>query len=967
MKLLKRLVVFLVALAAIYLITVNLLLARPETQAFINGLKPERVAVTWQSAWSWYPLRLELQGVHADGQSRREQWQVEAPRAAASISLLPLLSGQIHVHDIDLHDADLRLRKRPRPDRDDAERREHFPPIANRDPDAMAEPKPIGPKKKGLEILVDDLRLHGEHAVWIGGLRGTLVGAIAGRFSIQTNGGRMALADAELDVTLRSLEVFGVEDASTGAKLRGRLDIPPLFVSELLTREGFDRIDFDLNLDLPVNNLDFLKILIGDLGDIAITGEGRVSGRVHQADGDFKGDTDLRVEASKLLLAMPPYAFAGDGLVRIKLDPSDPKQGDLNLRFGSVQGLFSRVAEQEPLKLFVGRDLEANLHLTKAEPAAPEVDLRLRIPEVGVPDLALYNALIPAKAGLELLGGEGSLAATLDLNAEGGALSLELGSQAAAVRLKEYRGSADLGIKLRASAKRGEQAILDIAGTELRLDDARLAKSDSDAAEAAPWSASLSVASGELEIPLPTDDKVRDALAKLKHQLKQQGLGSLLDAASGRLDAKLDVSGLDWIAHLLGRPQGLSLSGQGEVAAELILSQGDLQPGTTLSVQPEGLTLGLLQHVIAGKGTAALSIEQDGAEPDLRLAVRLADASMRRADEDQASVEQVALEADILVPAAKQARKTPRVDIKIPSARITDMSAFNAYLPENAPVKVVSGEASLIGELHTGADKVHGELLLEGVGLGVALDEVSLSGDLQLIVLIGGGAPEELRFDVTGSSLLLDNFDVVGATASHDGARWGARLQLGESQMVWTKPMQLSTEATLTVTDTRPFVAMLENARGEHHWIDDLLTLKDMTGHLNLTIDERGALIEDAFLGADKASISAKGLSRKGHREALLLVGIKRLAGTLALNNGERYFKILGARDRFASYVPGQTELPERGIDVSPKDKKKEKEEQAEAPAAQPAEQSTADKVRGQSSGEPKKKQGENLFLDGGF
>jgi hypothetical protein len=85
-------------------------------------------------------------------------------------------------------------------------------------------------------------------------------------------------------------------------------------------------------------------------------------------------------------------------------------------------------------------------------------------------------------------------------------------------------------------------------------------------------------------------------------------------------------------------------------------------------------------------------------------------------------------------------------------------------------------------------------------------------------------------------------------------------------------------------------------------------------------------VIHDAFLGSDKASISARGLSRADHREALLLVRYKRLSGALAMKDGKSRFSILGARERFAGYLPGKTELPERGVKIADKNKRDDAE-----------------------------------------
>ena len=84
-RLISRATLGLLLLATLYLAAVNTALNLPATRAFLNGLNPEQFQVTWQRAWSLYPLRLELAGVAADGQKRTEQWQFDARRAAVSV------------------------------------------------------------------------------------------------------------------------------------------------------------------------------------------------------------------------------------------------------------------------------------------------------------------------------------------------------------------------------------------------------------------------------------------------------------------------------------------------------------------------------------------------------------------------------------------------------------------------------------------------------------------------------------------------------------------------------------------------------------------------------------------------------------------------------------------------------------------------------------------------------------------
>lgn len=962
-------------LVGVYLGVINLLLARPETRAYLNGLAPERFAIDWRRAWSWYPLRLELDGVHVDGQLPKEQWQIEARQAAASVALLPLLEGRILIHGVDLRDVDLRVRPRPRPDRDDSEPSPYYPTIADRDPDVLVEQTAnrrarsdgsdgsagdTDQRNKDLRITIDGFRVQGAHGFWVSDVRAAVSGSVSGSFSMDTGSGRIALSDGAVDLELESLHIRDVGDSTTGARFQGTLDIPPIIATELSKTESIQRIDIDASIDLPVHNLDFLGPLVGDLGDIDLRGKGRVRGRLRQSDGELLSDTDLLVEASELVLELPPYAFSGDGVVTLRLGPEQVDAADLSVRFGAVNGTLRVDPTLDPVALFTGRDLEAVLHILSADQAgdadpARRLRLDLKIPEVGVPDLSVYDQLIPEKSGLELIGGQGTLSASLELAPGGLDLAMDLGSDDADIRFNDLRGTSDLDFSLRARGSRDARATLDISGTSLRLDDTRLTKTttgDAGAADAEPWSAALAIATGTLEIPLPDSGDETEPLTRLARAMADHGVGPLLDTASGSLDAELRVSGLDWIAGVLGRPLGLTLGGSGEIATTLTLADGWPVAGTRLVVQPQGLTLGLLEHVISGRGKATLSVEDGDSNPALRLQVVLSEAGARRRDETELSVQQVAFNADILVTGpAHNAAGTARVDLTIPSARITDMAVFNAYLPENTPLTIASGQADLVGDLHTGPDKVEGQFVLTAGGVQLDLDEVDLSGDLRLGVLIRGGAPEEMRFDVTGSSLSLDHFVVAGETATSDRPDWSAQVQLDETTVVWTKPMALTMEATLGIEDTRPFVAMLENARGEHHWIDDLLTLNDLSGHLRLAIDDQGAVLHDALFGADKASIRAKGLSRADHREAMLLVRLKQLVGALELSDGKRQFSVLGARDRYDNYVPGKSALPGRGFDISPKDEPSV----TDAPAAA----LESDKSPPQASKEPV-----NIFLD---
>jgi hypothetical protein len=57
----------------------------------------------------------------------------------------------------------------------------------------------------------------------------------------------------------------------------------------------------------------------------------------------------------------------------------------------------------------------------------------------------------------------------------------------------------------------------------------------------------------------------------------------------------------------------------------------------------------------------------------------------------------------------------------------------------------------------------------------------------------------DFRFDITGSSITLENFRVRGAAASAEDARWSVRLQLDDTQVRRHKPMHIDTKAEIVI------------------------------------------------------------------------------------------------------------------------------------------------------------------------
>ncbi len=925
-KFLARLSLLVAGVAVLYLSVANLALNLPAVRARIDALQPDHFSIDWQYAFSPYPLRVHLHGIAMDGQTATEQWQLDASRVAVSLALRPLLRGEIDVADLELDDLDLRLRPRPVAGAEPDPLAAFYPVIRNRDPHALAEPVPDA-APTALQLAIEHVRLRGEHRFWVSHLRGTLPGTVRGGFRMDTRVGRLSLTDGALDLALRSLQVADQTPVADAASLQGQVDIPPFLLSNT---EGlqFMRVgDLDLRIDLPVQGLGFLSLIVPPLAALDLRGRGRLTGHLAMSRGEVLPGTDLLVEAHALALRLGPYDFSGDGSVEFVVDPDDEAQADLTVRFDQVQAEIERGAgapgDSGRQRLFSGRGLTARLHAAETDPTTTstatraadlasevELSLLLTIPSMQVDDLRVYNRLFAPDWGLTLLGGTGTVSGRFEVTPRQLTLDLDLASDDAGLRHGDYRANTDLLLQLRARVDDADGITLHLDGTRLQLDDARVAATATASTDAEPWAASLRIDQGALRLPAARDNAA-DPIPAIASALAERGFGALLASASGRLGASLKVSGLDWIAALLNRPMQLGLSGSGEIDADIVLAGGLPTKGTTLRLPADALSLAVLEHRADGQGTATLALEQGGKQAQVRLDVSLADARLRRRDEAEPSIGEVRMDAALVVTDAfSETGGDAELALKVHSARVRDLRVYNAYLPVNAPFELLSGEATLVSDLRLGADRAEGELLLEADEIGIGLARERVIGDLRLELQVRDGAAKDMRFDITGSSLLLSDLRVAGAAAPTTDRRWQARLQLEDTEVVWRKPMQLDMKAGVTVQDSRPFIALLDDERGRQGWFDDMLKVENLAGHLYLSVDGDRAVLDDAMLSAPEIGVHARGRADAGGREAMLLLRWHNLSAALELAGDQHQVDAVNARARFDAYRPGSMPLP---------------------------------------------------------
>ncbi len=905
-KLLIRAVLFVAVLEIAYLGLVNFALYLPVTQSLINQAKPEKFAVHWEKAWSWYPFRVHVRGISANGQSRSQQWQVDTPAVSGTISVLPLVWRSVNISNVTARDVAYHQRPRPRPDKKYTALRAFFPDIEGRKLEDASPANAPKKKKRPWNINLTDARVQGSHRIWIYQIQSDLQGTIQTDFTYQTRKGPMSMSNGRVDLNLDAVIINGNREVVRQGHLKGSVELSPFVPSENKGSKTLGFLTAVLDIETETESLAFLNLYLSGFHGMTVDGNGKLSGHIEIESGKLMPKTDIVVSAPELSMDLLSHRIEGTGSIDLNVKPDRPDIRQFAITFGALQAFHS---EGKAL-LFSGDGLSVTGRggiaiVPGSGEGSKERYLAVGIPSVKVPDLKIYQRYLPARWALHLFGGQGTLEGKAEISSTGFRTDLKLMSEEADVGLKDYRFTTNLDMVLRTDCPSIASASVDVAGTYLRLAGARLSRQQQG--KSSPWDASLAVEKGVVTLDLADDIPENADIKQLLAALEGKDVGALLNTGKEKIELSGKISDLRWLSLLMKNPYNMTIDGAGEVTADVNIASGWLMPGTVLKIQPEELTVNVLDYVIQGDGRVALAVEKGGEHPDLNLDVAVDDAMFRRRDEKKAFIENVAIQIKAL--ARKMSVDGPggdvTLDLRIPSATVKDMSVYNRYLPPQSPFSILGGQADLTADIHLEPTTAGGFVKLKTKGMRSRINEQDISGELTADITLVGGVPENMDFDISGSSLLLDRVRVAGEEKTFEQAGWYARFDLDKGRAVWKKPTNIEVEAGIEMKDTQPMVAIMANQRGKHGWIEKILTVADVKGEARMSISQDKIVIPYAFCESDDIDIGAKGLITANTRDGVFYARFKKLHGLLKTKDGDRNFDILRAKEKFDEYSPG--------------------------------------------------------------
>lgn len=901
---LKRIVKAVIIFEVGYLVLVNLALSLPLTQTLVNQIKPEKFSVHWDKAWTWYPFRVHAEGISVNGQSGSQQWQVDLPAASASIAILPLIFRTVKIQDVAGESVSYFQRPRLKPDNDYAAVREYFPPIMGREINQASQA--TKKKRKPWDIQLHDIHATGSHNFWMYQLKGSAEGDLQADLNIQTQGGPFSVSNAKIDLKVDSLTINGNHEVLRQAAIKGDVAILPVVFKQNKGIKILPYLDVDAEIDGDVGSLAFLNLYLENFQGMKVDGVGKVNGRLRLDQGKLLQGTDLAISARELSLYLMSHKAEGGGSINMDVSAEEPETLNLAIQFDALKAFH----ESDPRPLFSGEGLAIAGSGKTALPILQDQEpgmsrLSVTVPIVQVPDLAVYQRYLPEKWQFQVHGGVGELHARAELLKTSFNAELNLTSEHADVGVKDYRFQSDLDLGFNIDNPSFASALVDISGTYIRLGDSRLANEEKGQSELVQTE--LVIKKGELELQLPELANEDADLKQLSQVLKNYDLNTLLSVANAELEIDGTMSDLSWITILLKNTHDLAIGGTGKVKIHALVDSGWPSEGTLAEILPEELVLKVLDYEVQGDGLIRMAVVKGGENPSVKLDMDITDGLLKRKDEDQAFIEQVVIKLDALGENLGSGRPVDELELhlQIPSAQVTDMSVFNHYFPDKSPMQLLSGKADLTADINLGKEIAGGFVKLNTQDLKGSLDDQQISADLAVDIKLADGVPKDLDFDISGSTILLDQVKVAGAQTSFDQSDWNIRFDLKKGRAIWKKPIQVQMEADVQMKDTRPIVAMLANHREKHGWLEKLLTIEDIQGEAVMNMEQKQIVIPYAFISSDKVDVGAKGVITETTRDGMFYARFKKLKGLLKIKDGKRNFDILNAKKKFDEYSPG--------------------------------------------------------------
>ncbi len=566
--------------AVLYLVGANYFLRSEWGRKTLNR-KPDKLAIEWESAWTWFPGVVHVRELSLDGHGRRADWRVDANRGRMVIWLPSLLRRHFRLVDGRAEGARVEVDTLPPPDT----------------------PRPVKRKRgwrvdlAGLALeTLDEIRVNEYRVVGDGRVRGRARFEVRGPMEFDLK--RMAFTEAEI--------WSGEELAARSLRIDGKLRVDPFVVGEDKMVDLLTGVTGAAELEAADANLGFVGAYLEQVPWLRVGGNGHLTADLEVTDGWMAPGSRIALEGPRVEADFFGFRAAGEGRVD-GLVPEGASHTELGVQLDRFS--VSRLSDAAEMMTGEGLVMTVTNDSNAVDRPASGVEAKVELPEAQVPDIKTLAPYVPAATEIELKGGSAVLAATMrySMTEQSGDGRLRLDGDDVEAAYGDVDLRSDIALDARLGDARFEAGTVDLSGSTLNIERVRVL--DRGGIRDSGWWGRMTLPRGRLVGDLIGEDREPAALdGRVEARLRDTGpLVALLEQRLPKLrwiDGILTVHDVEAEAHVFAQGRTmrfgeLEITG-GEKGRLELLGELDFKPR-----DPRGVLFARW-----GKLTAAVALEE---------------------------------------------------------------------------------------------------------------------------------------------------------------------------------------------------------------------------------------------------------------------------------------------------------------------------------------------------------------------
>ncbi|WKD27306.1 hypothetical protein NDQ72_14745 [Halomonas sp. KG2] len=603
-----------------------------------------------------------------------------------------------------------------------------------------------------------------------------------------------------------------------------------------------------LELQGDVTRLDMLDRYLAHTFDgqgVRLEGNGQIEASVTLRDAK-PYDAFLAIQAPTLAANLVDFTAQGSGSLAAQL--SNEETIDATLTFTDATLSHHQRTLMADAAITLNALSPLNPALARENATARLTWQSARLPDISVLQTYLKAAL-PDPAPLQLLSGQATSRGQLDFTTDQMRGELFLAGEQLATRWQhtEQNGVLESDAQLRLAIR---QATLD--GTRLDISGSRLRWQVADTQS--------------------TNERLESILVLNDGRFQRSDSNGDEDKPlSGEFSLEGSVQRLGFLNTFLPDAHGLAIAGNGQLFAQGAFHNDRLLAPTRLRVNANQLEVAFLDYVATGRGE--LTAQLDTSER-AQLSLGIPHFALMRQDDDRPHLEGRHFALTTETERFSDVLESPEPDffttrIALPITEVPDFTRYNRYLPENAGVTLLGGQASLTSEWLLEGLTAQGDMTLRAFGAELALLDQQLKGDVELHLQLTEGDLETRRFTANDSFLRLENVFRQSSEGTQD-AGWWVQLTMEEAQLEWDDPIRLTSQLRLGMRDTGLLARLFLARARQSDWLGRLLNVHDINGGAQLQINGERIRLHDLTLsGGPLLLLSDVTLAEKSANGAL--------------------------------------------------------------------------------------------------